>query len=164
MDYLIRLAEDKDAPAVTEVFNYFVKNSFAAYPSKPNDESFFTRMRSLAGKFPFYVVETPEHKVIGFALLRAGFNPADTMSRTAEATLFFLPEYTRASLGGRLLAMLEADAKARGVDNLLASVSSRNEQSLNFCRKHGFVDCGRFQRVGRKFDQDFDIIWLQKFI
>ena len=53
-------------------------------------------------------------------------------------------------------------ARAMGVDNLLASVSSLNEQSLRFHRKAGFECCGRFVQVGRKAGRDFDVVWLQK--
>lgn len=34
--------------------------------------------------------------------------------------------------------------------------------SLAFHRKHGFEDCGRFKGVGRKFGEDFDIVWMQR--
>jgi phosphinothricin acetyltransferase len=48
------------------------------------------------------------------------------------------------------------------VETILASISSRNEGSLRFHRKHGFRECGCFEGVGRKFDQDFDVVWMQK--
>jgi len=56
------------------------------------------------------------------------------------------------------------DARAAGVETLLANISSLNEVSLNFHLKHGFKECGRFQRIGKKFDRDFDVIWMQKFL
>ena len=39
----------------------------------------------------------------------------------------------------------------------MASISSMNEASIAFHRKNGFRECGRFERAGRKNDQDFDI-------
>lgn len=48
------------------------------------------------------------------------------------------------------------------MDNLLASISSRNEQSLAFHRKRGFVECGRLRDVGVKFGKSFDVVWMQK--
>jgi L-amino acid N-acyltransferase YncA len=47
------------------------------------------------------------------------------------------------------------------VDTILASISSRNDGSIRFHKKNGFRECGRFRRVGRKFGQDFDIVWMQ---
>jgi L-amino acid N-acyltransferase YncA len=163
MPYNIRRAEDTDAEAVSHVFNHFVKTSFAAFPSQEVDESFLGRLCGVAGKFPMHVVESPEGTVVGFALIRP-YHLADTFRRTAEATIFILPEHTRQGLGDRLLGLLEADAKAHGVDTLLGGASSHNEPSIAFQKKHGFVECGRFQRVGRKFSQDFDLVWLQKLL
>jgi L-amino acid N-acyltransferase YncA len=117
----------------------------------------------MAGKLPAYVAEIADGTVIGFARLRP-INFADTLSRSAELTIFILPEHTRHGLGGQMLAKMEEDAKALGVDTIIGGASSRNQPSLDFQRKYGFSECGRFQRVGRKFDSDFDIVWMQKFI
>ncbi len=120
-------------------------------------------MRSLAGRFPMHVVEAPAGTAVGFALIRP-HHVADTLRCAAEATIFIMPEHIRQGMGDRLLALLEADAKANGVDTLLGCASSHNEQSISFQKKHGFVECGRFKRVGHKFNQDFDLVWLQKFL
>ncbi|TFH60929.1 MAG: N-acetyltransferase family protein [Candidatus Zixiibacteriota bacterium] len=163
MPYNIRRAEDTDAPAVARVFNHFVRTGFAAFPSQEVDDSFLDRLRGIAGRFPMHVIESPEGTVVGFAVIRP-HHYADTLSRTADATIFILPEHTRQGLGGRILKQLETDARAHAVDTLLGCASSRNEQSIAFQKAHGFVECGRFQRVGHKFNQDFDLVWLQKFL
>jgi len=57
---------------------------------------------------------------------------------------------------------LSDEAILRGIDLLVASISSMNEASIAFHRKNGFRECGRFERAGRKNDQDFDIVWMQR--
>jgi L-amino acid N-acyltransferase YncA len=161
--YRLRLAQDDDCECVAKIFNHFVKNSFSAYPSLPVDDSFLQRMKALVGKLPLYVAENLGGTVIGFACLRP-LHLADTIARSAEATIFILPEHTRHGLGGQMLAKLEEDAKALGVDTIIGGASSHNQASLDFQRKNGFSECGRFQKVGRKFGKDFDIVWMQKFI
>ncbi|MDD4050440.1 MAG: GNAT family N-acetyltransferase [candidate division Zixibacteria bacterium] len=86
------------------------------------------------------------------------------MRRTGEITYFILPEFTGRGIGVELLGRLTEEAKARGIDTLLGSISSLNEGSLRFHLRHGFVECGRFRRIGRKQGRDFDVIWVQKFI
>ena len=49
-----------------------------------------------------------------------------------------------------------------GLNSLLANISSRNRQSLEFHLKNGFRECARFLKVGHKFGEDFDAVWLQK--
>ena len=89
-------------------------------------------------------------------------HPAATSRRTAEVTTFLGPLHTRRGLGTLILERLEKEARPLGVDRLLASVSSRNEASLRFHTKHGFVECGRFREIGRKHGVDFDVVWLEK--
>jgi L-amino acid N-acyltransferase len=163
MECRIRLAQDADAKSIADIFNYFVLNTLYAYPSVPADESILQRMKSLAGRLPIYVAESSDGAVVGFSALRP-VHFADTISRSAEFTIFILPAHTRSGLGGTMLAKMEEDAKALGVDAIIGGASSHNQPSLDFQRKNGFTECGRFQRVGRKFDKDFDIVWMQKFI
>ena len=49
-----------------------------------------------------------------------------------------------------------------GIGTVLAHVSSLNEGSLRFHRRHGFRDCGRFHRVGVKRGAEFDMVWLER--
>lgn len=163
MDYVIRPVKDADADAVVTVINHFVANSMASYMETPVDRTFYHRLKSLAGEYPFYVLQEPEGTVVGFALIRP-YHPAGTLKRTAEATYFLLPQHTGKGFGSRLLEMLETEARKRGIDTILASISSQNEQSLAFHVAHGFAECGRFRRAGHKFGQDFDIVWMQKFL
>lgn len=163
MSFALRNAQDSDAAAITAIFNYFVSNSFAAYPDTPLDESLYARLRTAGASLPFHVIVAPSGEVVGFGQLRP-IHPAGTMRRAAEVTIFILPPYIRQGLGRMMLARLESDARALGVDTLIGGASSQNLPSLDFQRKCGFGECGVFKRVGRKFGIDFDIVWMQKFI
>ncbi len=82
--------------------------------------------------------------------------------RAAQVTYFILPEYTRQGLGTALLAFFVGEARKMGLDSLLANISSRNRQSLEFHLKNGFRECARFLKVGHKFGEDVDAVWMQK--
>lgn len=163
MEYRFRPAVDRDRKAVTAVFNHFVENGFAAFPEEKVDTSFFDRMANIAKGYPFYVIETDENGVVGFALLHP-YHGAPTLRRAAVVTYFILPEHTGKGLGTQVLNRFIAEARAMDVDTLLASVSSLNEGSINFHLRHGFVECARFQRIGEKKGRVFDVVWMQKFI
>lgn len=161
-DFILREVENSDAETVTEIFNFFVENSFAAYPEEKMKSDFYERLKKMASGYPFYIIER-KNKVIGFGLLRP-FYHTDTFRRSAEITYFILPEYTNKGLGKQFLDILEKEGKERGIDTILANISSKNEQSLNFHLKYGFKECGRFIKVGKKFNEDFDVVYMQKFI
>ena len=61
-----------------------------------------------------------------------------------------------------MLGYLEAEGRKRAVGCLLASVSSLNEGSIRFHRRHEFTECGRFRNVGSKRGVFFDTVWMQK--
>jgi phosphinothricin acetyltransferase len=111
--------------------------------------------------YPAYVVKDGAGDVVGFGFLRP-FHPGSALRRTAEITYFIHPEHTRRGLGGMLLGRLMEEARKLGVDNLVANISSRNEQSLGFHRRQGFVERGRLKEVGRKFGEAFDVVWMQR--
>jgi len=125
--------------------------------------SFFDRLRRLATGYPFYVIESPREGTVGFGLMRP-YNTYGTFKRTAELTYFILPEHTRKGLGLKLLRTLANEGKALGIDNLLAHMSSLNKASIDFHRKQGFHECGRFRNIGRKFGKNFDVLWMQLII
>ncbi len=163
MNYTIRPADDRDREAVNRIFDYFVKTSMAAYPETQTESGIYDRLRQAGGSHPFLVAVTETGEVIAFAQARP-YRNAETIKRTAEITYFILPEHQGQGLGEKLLNKLIELVKPMGVDNLLGSISSHNEQSLKFHARHGFIEVGRFRNVGRKWGKDFDIVWVQRFI
>lgn len=113
--------------------------------------------------YPAITVINEIGEILGFGMLRA-HNPIPTFSQTAEITYFIEPEYTRRGIGSTMLKHLVDEAKQKGISSILASISSLNEGSINFHRKNGFIECGRFKNVGRKKGQVFDTVWMQKML
>jgi L-amino acid N-acyltransferase YncA len=146
---------------VIDIFNYFVENDWSAYPDQALGYAVYDRFLDMARGYPAFVALSENGAVAGFGFLHA-FLPAGTFNRSAEVTYFIRPEHTRQGIGGMMLEAFEEGARRRGVDNLLASISSRNQASLDFHLRHGFVECGRMPAVGRKFGEDFDVVWMQK--
>jgi L-amino acid N-acyltransferase YncA len=163
MDYRFRPLEPAARDAFLGIYNYFIESSFAAWPDQPAGAEFFDRVLQMTAGYPAIAIETEAGEMAGFAFLRP-FHPAGTFRRTAEIAYFLLPAHTGRGLGRRVLETFIEQARAMGIDNLLASVSSRNEQSLRFHEKSGFTCCGRLRAAGRKFAEDFEVVWFQKAI
>jgi L-amino acid N-acyltransferase YncA len=159
--YTVRKATADDAHSIIDIFNYFIENSHAAFPEIKADYAAFGMLQGICRGDAFYVISDVIGAVIGFGLLRY-HQRLSTFDRAAELTYFILPEHSRKGLGSSLLEKLTQDARAQGIETLLACISSLNEHSLAFHRKHGFIQVARFSRVGRKFGLDFDLVWMQK--
>jgi len=161
VEYRFEPFSETNRNGVVDVFNYYIENGFAAYRENKVGYEIFDRFRAVTFGNPAIAVKTETDQVIGFAFMRP-YHPAECFRRTAEVTYFLMPEHTGKGLGSCILNHFEHEAKPRGIDILMASISSLNEQSIQFHLRHGFVECGRFREIGVKRGETFDMVWMQK--
>ncbi len=157
---LEKMTAEHQTPVI-DIFNHYIEHSFAAYLENKVPYELFHMLMNVAEKFPAVVARDDSGQVVAFALLRP-YHSMPAFRHTAEITYFIAPERTGQGLGRLLLDRLETEARNAGLERLLADISSLNEGSINFHRKNGFRECGRFEKVGRKFGRDFDQVWMQK--
>lgn len=156
----IREMNKEDRISVIDIFNFYIENSFAAYPEVKIPYEFFDEIFLKSEGYPRIVIEQKEGIVAGFAMLRPHI-PISSFKGTAEVTYFIKPDMTGRGLGTLMLKYLLGEAGPRGIRNILAGISSLNEGSIRFHRKHGFKECGRFHCIGFKKDHYFDVVWMQ---
>ena len=159
MTYTLAEMLDAHGPAIMRIFNHYVTTDFAAYFEAAFPDAFFASLKAKASGYPSVVALEDKGEVVGFGFLHA-YHPAPTFRRTAELTYFLAPEHTRKGIGGMILDALVQQARQQGVDRLLASISSLNPDSLAFHAKKGFEEVGRLKDIGRKFDCDFDVVYM----
>ncbi|MBZ0090395.1 MAG: GNAT family N-acetyltransferase [Thermoanaerobaculia bacterium] len=150
-----------DREPVLAIFNHYVVNSFAAYPENEVPPAFYDTLLGMCRGYPNAAVRDAASEVVGFGLLRP-FHPASTFAASAEISYFLRPEATGQGVGERLLDFLLDGARKQGITQVVASISSRNEGSLRFHQRHGFVECGRFRDIGRKRGEAFDVVYCQR--
>jgi L-amino acid N-acyltransferase YncA len=154
----IRTVRDSDREQVIAIFNHYVTTGFAAYPDTPVPPGFFHLLRD--GAHAFLVAER-NGAVVGFCLLKP-FLPFSTFSRTAMVSTFIDSAHRHSGCGSVLLEAVTREAQNKGIAVLLASISSRNPDSLAFHGHHGFCECGRLHGAGLKFGEPFDVVWMEK--
>ncbi|MEM5786231.1 MAG: N-acetyltransferase family protein [Syntrophobacteraceae bacterium] len=149
--------------AVIDIFNYYVENSFSAYPETAVPYDFFAVLLKMCSGYPSVVARDEGGSVIGFGMLRA-YNAIPTFSRTAEVTYFLKPGYTGRGVGKAILDYLATRGKEQGLTSILASISSLNEGSIRFHLRNGFLECGRFRNIGVKKGAAFDVVYHQRLL
>lgn len=157
-DMQIREFAPGDLDSLLAVFNAFVRNSHAAYPESELGREPFEKLLAQAR---IILTLQAGGAVVGFGYISA-YRPLPNFDHTGVLTYFILPEHTGQGHGSRLLQELFRRGRDMGITNYLAHISSRNEPSLSFHRKHGFEEVGRFRDVARKFGETFDVVWVQK--
>jgi phosphinothricin acetyltransferase len=156
----IRMAEDSDRDEIIEIFNYYIKEGFAAYPDSPVPPGSHDIL--LGGIHACFIIEN-NCRVAGFSTLRP-LLPFSTFAKSATISTFIENNSRYNGYGKMLLNRVELEARSRNITLLLASISSENKESLKFHAKLGFVECGRFYKAGIKFNTPFDLVWMEKMI
>lgn len=163
MQFSIDPVREEDGEAIVDIFNHYIENSFAAYPECRVPYQFFEMFRKIAEGYPFMAARDEYGKVLGFAMLRP-YNQMAAFASSAEISYFIAPEHTKSGIGTALLERLLIEAKKIGITTILAGISSLNSNSISFHKRRGFIECGRFQKIGKKWGQVFDVVWMQKMI
>ena len=161
MDYSMSPISNEDRKSIMDIFNHYVENSYAAYPETKLPYEAFDMFLQMAQGYPTAKVKDKNGRVVGFGLLRS-HNPMSAFSKTAEITYFIHSDHTGKGIGTKLLRLLEKEGMQKGITNILANISSLNLRSIDFHKKNGFIECGRFKNVGMKKGQLFDTVWMQK--
>ena len=133
---------------------------FQAFPEEKIPYAFFDEVFLKNDSYPRIVGESQEGNVVGFAMLRP-HNSIPAFRRTSEITYFIKPDMTGRGLGTFMLKNLLEEARLRGIQNILAAISSINKDSIRFHSRHGFEECGRFIGIGIKKGINFDVVWMQ---
>lgn len=152
--------QEKHKEQIIAIFNYYVKNSTAAFPSDEVPQEFFNVILNITKNYPAYAL-IDEKKVLGFGFLSA-YKSFSTFNNTAMITYFLAPDSVGLGLGSKFLGELESAAVEKGIKNIIAEISSENEQSIKFHEKHGFKHCGELLDVGSKNDCVFSVVYMQK--
>lgn len=154
----LREMQESDRDAVMRIFDHYAVTSFAAYPKGPLPLQFFGLLRE--GTISAIVADG-DGGIAGFGLLKH-FLPFPAFRKTGTLTYFLAPESVGKGIGSRLLERLAEDAKENGMTMLVANMSSRNEASIRFHKRHGFIDAGNLAGVGEKFGEPFGVVWMQR--
>ena len=153
---------EKHRTGIMKIFNYYVENGTAAFPAKALPEQFYGMLLKKSEGYPAYaLVDTDKDTVIGFCQL-SPYHPFSSFMKTACLTYFIDPEYTGQGLGSDCFARLARDARQMQIEHLIAEVSSENEGSISFHKKHGFAAVGELPNIGEKLGRRFGIIYMQK--
>ena len=147
---------------IMDIFNYYISNSFAAYPETELPYEFFDKFLEATKGYPAFSVQM-NGQTIGFCFLRP-YNPFPTFKECAEITYFIHKDFTGKGIGKIVLNKLESEARKIGIKTILASIASENPQSIAFHKNNGFRQCGRFVKVINKKGKQIDLIWMQKMI
>ena len=164
----IRVAEEKDAATLLEIYSYYVEKTAITFEYEtPSIEEFTHRIHDIKAKYP-YIVAEENGEILGYAYGSA-FHPRAAYGWCAEMSIYVRHDRRGSGAGGRLYRALESLLAEMGILNLNACIAFPPEEdafltldSVRFHEKMGYRMAGHFHACGRKFDRWYDMVWMEK--
>lgn len=157
----IRIASKQDAAAILAIYAPYVKETAITFEYEvPTLADFEKRIEQTLARYPYLVAEK-EGVIVGYTYAGA-YKGRSAYDWSCEVTIYLAKGEKSRGLGTRLYQALEAELYKQNVVQLLACVTAGNSASIKFHEKLGYQQVGNFPNVGYKFNQWYDILWLQK--
>lgn len=160
---IIRSVQLADAKAIRAIYQPYVTETAITFEvDVPTVQEFERRITKTLAQFP-YLVAVVEGKVVGYAYASTYYARA-AYDWTVELSIYVAKETRGKGVGSALYEALEEELKARGYLRFLACIAVPNEASISMHKKRGYVQVAHFPKIGFKFNQWYDIVWMQKTI
>ncbi len=155
----IKAAAAVDIPAISEIYNHYVRNATCTFATEPEGPAYWDAwLAEHGGPFPA-LVATDAGRVVGWATL-SRWNNRCAYRFSTEDSVYIRPECHRQGIGRALLAALVDLARRHGHRNIIAQIADHQTASEKLHAALGFRLVGCLERIGYKFDRWIDVaIW-----
>lgn len=156
----IRYAKENDANKLLSIYKEYINTAITFEYEAPSRDEFLNRIKNIKKNYPYLVLED-EDRILGYAYAHE-FKERKAYSWSVETTIYLDRNKCAKGYGKKLYTKLLDILKQQGIKTACACVTEINENSLNFHKKLGFKEVGRFHNAGYKLGKWYDIIWLEK--
>lgn len=162
-DYSIRIAEERDAQVVHDIYGAYVGQEHVTFTiDNPSVEEYKHKIEKTKKMYPFYVAEDSDGKILGY-VYGSPLRPHDAYKWNVESTIVLAPGAPRRKgIATALYAKFMETLKKQGFEFVYAVVVDSNEASIGLHNALGFKEAGHFYDVGYKFGKWRGIIWFMK--
>ena len=170
----IRIAKIEDADKLLKIYSYYVTNTAISFEwNVPSLQDFSERIENTLKKYPYIVAEINQNnqkKIIGYAYAGA-FKTRTAYDWSVETSIYVDKDFRHCGVGKLLLERLEQLLQKQNFLNVNACIAFTEKESEYLTngsykshQKMGYTLVGTFHKCGYKFDQWFDMIWMEKII
>lgn len=159
---LVRPAQARDIPAITEINDWYIVHSHANFSLEPVGQSgIFAEWSAIARMHPWLVgQESSDGPVVGFARSSA-WKGRCAYNWTAETSVYVHKDHHGKGLGRALYTRLFDVLRRQGYRTLIAGIALPNEASVKLHEALGMRQAAHLERVGWKFEKWWDVGYWQ---
>ena len=153
---MIRNANQGDAKAICDIYNYYILNSISTFELEPvSIEDMTARINRVVIKYPWIVYEE-DSVILGYAYADH-WKTRKAYKNTVESTVYLKDGHSGRGIGSTLYGFLINELKKMDIHAVIGGISLPNDASVALHEKLGFINIGRFKEVGYKFDKWIDV-------
>lgn len=168
MAFIIREAQHRDIPRITEIYNDAVMNTVAVWndaTATESDRQAWLEAHRQPGTSVLVAAEVQdvpggEGTVLGYAAYGA-FRSYDGFRDTVENSVYVASDVRAGGVGTALMTALLIRARQDGKHVMVAAIESENLASLRLHAKIGFSTVGQLPEVGVKFGRRLGMTLMQ---
>lgn len=160
-EQMIREATDKDAEAITEIYNYYVQNTVITFEEvdlHPSD--FVARISKVQESGYSWLVAEENGTVIGYAY-SSKWNDRAAYKNTAEVSVYLSHQITSKGWGTKLYRTLFSSLREKSIHIVIGGITLPNVASVAIHEKFGMAKVAHFKEVGYKFGKWLDVGYWQ---
>jgi len=165
MRTVIRTAEERDLPRITDIYNHYVETTAITFDIGRYDvearRPWFSQFGT-EGRYRLFVAEL-SGDVSGYAGTTP-FRPRRAYETTVEVSIYCAPDATGRGLGKELLARLLKSLEGEDLRCAVAGITLPNEASIALHERFGFQLTGVLHEVGRKLGRYWDVAYYEKML
>ncbi len=162
-NFLIRPAVPKDWEQIVSIYNYYILNT--VFNFEYDIYTLQTRLPWLQQfqdnqLYQLLVGVNEDNRVIGYAA-STPFSPIVGYQTSINISVYCHSKYTGIGLGSALVKELINVSKRSNIHRIYAGITVPNNPSMKLFQKLNFIQVAHFKEVGYKFQQYWDVVWLE---
>ncbi len=166
----VRVATEDDARVLLDLYAPYVEQTAITFEYEvPTVDEFRNRITHTLERYP-YLVAKLDGMPVGYAYA-SPFKDRPAYDWSVETSIYVGMEHKRLGIGRKLYDELERLLKKQGILNVNACIAYPRVEdehltmdSVHFHEHLGYRMVGCFHDSGYKFDQWYDMVWMEKMI
>ena len=156
----IRSAKLSDAPAICEIYNYYVTDTVITFQEDPvSVDEIRKQIKDILKQYSWLVIE--DELVLGYAFF-GPWKERSAYRHTVESTIYLRAGYEGRGLGTQLYRSLFDAMKPFDNHAVVGCIALPNPASILLHEKFGFKKVAHFKEVGFKFGEWIDVGYWEK--
>ena len=156
----IRLAQEKDAAALLEIYKQYIDTNITFEYELPSKEEFKSRILTYAKEYPYFIC-TENGKCVGYVYAHRAQERA-AYQWNAELSIYLDKNYHGKGVGKILYEMMFEILALQGVKTVYGLVTTPNPKSMKLHESTGFILSGTYHNTGYKAGKWCDVLFYEK--